>query len=178
MSIAVTILTAGLIQVAAAPPLGDGNDSTESAETIVAEHMDRLPLDDGQAVVINHDASRVVTDDDPQAGIIPDNPRRAAVESRLIRRYRVDADGRHHVEYDDSEGKMRNARVRRLRHDHRHHHHHALDGLAVGLALGLPYVASHNYDRHNRHGYRSYRHGYRSHTRAHRKHRRHHRRWW
>ncbi len=186
MRVAVTILAAGLVQAATLSAWADERDATLDAEAIVVDHMDRMPLAEDDAVVIDHAASRAVSGNDSEAGTRPHEAAEAEVyrpvESRLVRRYRVDAHGRRRVEYD-AEERVRRSHVRRVRERDYHHHHHALDGLAVGLALGLPYVAYHNYDRYRpyRHygHYRPYRHhGYRGHARAHRKYRRHHRRWW
>lgn len=179
MRVVVAVISAGMVAALAAPVLAEepSAEAVSNAEAIAAEHLDNLPDAPSEAdagVVIDHAASRVVDEDNHR---YEDERRDSAsnhevVETRLVRRYRVDADGRRHIEYNADEREVRSSRVRRVR-TRDHDHHHALDSLAVGLAIGLPFAAYHSYDRYrpSRH------HRYGGHRGQHRKYRRHHRRW-
>ena len=183
MRVVMTTISMGILAALATPALAEepSVDAVRNASAIAAEHMDNLPLDAaGEAddgVVIDHAQSRVVDADNLDPNNY-DDPRHlvthsAPSETRLVRRYRVDADGRRHVEYDADGGEVRSSRAGRVR-SRDHHHNHALDSIALGLAIGLPFAAYHSYDR-----YRPYRHHrYGGHRGHYQKYRRHHRRSW
>ncbi len=86
---------------------------------------------------------------------------RSVETTRLVKRYRVTRSGDVEVEYDETdEGRVVRSTHRRTSSVYRdryrngtHHHRGALDDIALGLAISLPFVAYHNFDRHHR-GYR------------------------